>query len=301
VTLRQLRYFLAVVEAQSITRAASSLHVAQPSLSQQLRELERHLGGPLVERLPRSIQLTALGRAFEPHARSVVLAAERAEAAVRAELAGRHGELEIATVRSIAVGLLPPSISAWHRARPGVSVRLHEFGHRSILEERVRDGLADLAIGPRPQRWSGPVESFGWEEFVVVLPAGDPLADGRASVSLGELRDRGWVLFTPEHGLSDVLAFAFASAGYVPAVVLRTAQVEAAARLAAAGLGPALLPADAVPPDLEEAAVALDPPLAREVTAYARTAVTPLAEAYLQVLRKDACWRPPPEGVVRVP
>ena len=112
-TLRQLTYFLAVVEEASITRAAQRLHVAQPSLSQQLRELERALGGALIERLPRSIRLTSLGRQFEPHARAVVLAAERAEKVAAAALGGDAGDLEIATVRSIAFGILPASIMRW--------------------------------------------------------------------------------------------------------------------------------------------------------------------------------------------
>jgi DNA-binding transcriptional LysR family regulator len=300
-TLRQLGYFLAVVEDESITRAAQRLHVAQPSLSQQLRQLERSLGGALIERLPRTVRLTSLGRVFEPQARAVVLAAERAERVAAAALNSEIGDLEIATVRSVAVGILPGSIMRWRAAHPHVTVRLHEFGHRDLLEDRVRRGLADLAVGPCPARWAGPVVDLGWEEFVVVLPHDDPLNDGRARLRLETLRDREWVLFEPQHGLSDVVTFACAAAGFAPVPAIETAQVEGAARLAAAGLGPALLPSDAVPLDLQSAALPLDPPFGRELAAYARAAFTPLARAYLDVLRDDACWSGRPDRVVVVP
>lgn len=300
-TLRQLGYFLAVVEEGSITRAAQRLHVAQPSLSQQLRELERSLGGALIERLPRAVKLTSLGRLFEPQARAVVLAAERAERVAAAGLSSEAGDLELATVRSIAVGILPASIMRWRSAYPKVTVRLHEFGHRSQLEDRVRRGLADLAVGPSPARWSGPVVELGWEEFVVVLPHDDPLHDDRLRIRLESLRDRDWVLFEPHHGLSDVVTFACAAAGFVPVPAIQTAQVEGAARLAAAGLGPALLPMDAVPLDLQAAAMPLDPPLGRNLAAYGRVAFTAPAIAYLDFLRQDSCWSGRPDSLVVVP
>ncbi|HEY2636007.1 MAG TPA: LysR family transcriptional regulator [Solirubrobacteraceae bacterium] len=300
-TLRQLSYFVAVVEEGSITRAAKRLHVAQPSLSQQLRELERFLGGELIERLPRATRLTSLGRQFEPHAREVLMAAQRAERVVREALTQPSGELEIATVRSIAVGILPSSITRWRAAHPDSTVRLFEFGHRDVLEDRVRSGLADLAIGPRPREWAGPLESLGWEEFVVVLPTADAAAVDGASIALEELRDRDWVLFEPSHGLSDVAGFACGAAGFVPRAAVQTAQVDAAVRLAAAGLGPALIPRDAVPIDLEAHVRSLDPPLARELAAYARKEFTPMATAYLELLREDGCWAGAPPGVVAVP
>ena len=119
-------------------------------------------------------------------------------------------------MRSIAFGILPASIMRWRRTHPHVAVRLHEFGHRSVLEDRVRSGLGDLAVGPRPRTWKGPLVPLGWEEFVVILPRDDPLADAAARLALHALRDREWVLFEPAHGLSEVAAFACAAAGFVP-------------------------------------------------------------------------------------
>src|SRR5712691_11223992 len=106
--LRQLQYCVAVVDTASFTKAAQRLHVSQPGLSQQIRALEAELGGKLIERLPRGIRLTPAGKAFLPEARAAVLAAERAGKAARSAFAVRTAELEIATLRSIAVGILPP-------------------------------------------------------------------------------------------------------------------------------------------------------------------------------------------------
>ena len=89
--LRQLRYILAIADEGSFTRAAERLFVAQPSLSQQIKSLERELGGPLLERLPKGIRLTAAGKAFVPEARAAVAHAERATRDARSALGSRPG------------------------------------------------------------------------------------------------------------------------------------------------------------------------------------------------------------------
>ena len=175
--LRQLECFVAVAEEGSFTRAAERVGIAQPSLSQHIRALEEELNGAVVTRLPHGAALTPAGRSLLPEARAALRAVERAYRAPRAALALEAGELEIATVLSMAVGLLPGYIGAWHEQYPNVAIRLHEFRHRTLLEDAVEQGVADLAIGPHPVRpWSGPLEIVGWEEFVLVVAAADPLA-----------------------------------------------------------------------------------------------------------------------------
>src|SRR3954471_11280362 len=105
--LRQLEYFLAVVDEGSFRRGAQRSMVSPPSLSQQIRRLERELGGDLIERLPRGIRLTPAGAAFLPQAEAAVRAAERAASSARAALGLEAGELEVAILLSIAVGILP--------------------------------------------------------------------------------------------------------------------------------------------------------------------------------------------------
>src|SRR5438093_5583382 len=190
--VRQLACFVAVVEEGSFTRAAQRIGVTQPSLSQHIRALEEELGGAVLERHPRGISLTPAGRSLLPEARAAIRAVERGRRAARSALALEAGDLEIATVLSMAVGLLPRYIRLWRERHPDVGVRLHEFRHRSLLEEAVEQGVADFAIGPLPLRvWEGPLEQVSWEEFVVVAPPGDPLA-ARRRVRLEELADREW-------------------------------------------------------------------------------------------------------------
>jgi DNA-binding transcriptional LysR family regulator len=300
VNLRQLRYFIAVAEAGSITRAAEAVLVAQPSLSQQIRVLEAELGGALLERMPGGVRLTAAGRAFLPEARAAVERADRAAHAARAALGARGGELELVTLTSLAVGLLPAVLRAFHERFPEVAVRLREHSHRGEMEERVRDGLGDLAIGPPPPSWPWPVEPLGWEEMVVVLPPSDPLAARGGRVDLAELADREWVLFETGHGLHDLMTLVCADAGFVPRGTVRTSQVVAAPLLAAAGLGPALVPDNVVPPGLEAEVRGLRPPRARRVTVYGRGAPAPLAAAFLGVLRALPWRTRRPAGAVPV-
>ena len=296
---RRLAYWLAVVEEGSFTRAALRMHVSQPSLSQQVRALESEVGGELLERLPRSVRLTAAGKAFLPHAQTAARVVERAHQAARSALDLEAGELEISTVRSIAAGILPDLVQSWRQRHPGTFVRLHEFTHRSLAEDSVRGGVGDLGIGPPPIAWTGPVRRLGWEEFLVVLSREDPCAS-RRNLPLVELKDRDWVMFEPGNGLHDLIVRACASAGYKPRHAVLTSQVEAAARLAAAGVGPTLVPENVIPDGLDAALVRVDPPLGREVTVYAREQWGPLGGAFVDLMAETR-WAKPPRGALVVP
>lgn len=296
--LRQLEYWLAVIDEGSFTRAARRLHVAQPSLSYQIRTLESELGVRLIERLPRSIRLTPAGKAFLSEARAAVLSAERAAQAARAAMSLQAGELEIATVRSIAVGILPPAIRLWHDRHGGVTIRLREYVHRDLLEENVRSGVGDIAIGPRPYEWNGPLASLGFEEFVVVLPPNDPLGQADGRLALEKLAQHEWVLFPPHHGLSRLIATACGRAGFHPRESVRTEQVQAAARLAASGLGPALLPDNMVPADINAPVRRLEPPIVRELCAYTRNEWSSASRSFLDTLHSLDWHRRPPGAIV---
>ncbi len=298
-TLRQVAYLLAVADMGSFTAAARRMHVSQPSLSQQVRLLEQEIGGELLERLPRSVRLTAAGKAFLPHAQAAVRAAARAQQAARSALDLETGELEISTVRSIAAGILPDLVQSWRQRHPDTFVRLHEFTHRSLAEDSVRGGVGDLGIGPPPIDWSGPVRRLGWEEFLVVLSPEDPLAS-RRRLRLVELKDRDWVMFEPGNGLHDLIVSACASAGFTPRHAVLTSQVETAARLAAAGVGPTLVPENVIPDGLEGALLRVDPPLGRELTVYAREQWGPLGGAFVEVMGERR-WPKPPRGALVVP
>jgi DNA-binding transcriptional LysR family regulator len=293
--LRQVAYLIAVVEQGSFTRAAQELRVAQPSLSQQLRALERQVGTQLVERGPRGVVPTAAGRAFLARARQAVAAAAGAAEDARAAAGVAGGSLYVATVTSIATWILPRAFAAWRPLHPAVALKVSEFPHRRGLEEAVASGDADLAVGPRPVGWRGPVRALGDERYAVVVGPDDPRG-GRTGARLAEFADDDWILYAPEHGLHDFVLEVCGDAGFAPRGVVETRQVDAAARLAAAGLGVALVPDGVLSADLAGHRVVLADPPRRAVVAYARSAFTVPAESLLATLETVDLGLSPPEG-----
>jgi DNA-binding transcriptional LysR family regulator len=296
--LRQLQYLLAIADEGSFTRAADSLFVAQPSLSQQIKSLEQELGGPLLERLPKGVRLTAAGKAFLPEARAAVTHAERAWRDARNALGLQAGELEVATVTSVAYGVLPPAFERWHERYPGTTITLREYTHRRALDDAVRVGVGDIAVGPLPPQWPGPVVELGWEEFIAILPPTDPLAKSTRPVSLAELSERDWVLFGPDHGLSELILETCARAGFTPRRTIETGQVAAATHFAAAGLGVTIVPSNIVPAGLHAAIRSLKSPLVRQLVAFTRQDWSPLAAAFLEILQAQAWYARPPAATV---
>ncbi|MGI5219330.1 LysR family transcriptional regulator [Nocardia sp. CA-290969] len=292
--LRQLEYFVAVADEGGFTRAAQRLYVAQPTLSKQIAALEHELGGPLFERLNRGVRLTHAGRAFLPEARSATLSANRARRAARMAQDLTSAELEIAAVLSIAIGLLPRSIRALRERYPGIAVELHEYRHKDLMEDDVRHGVADLAIGPVPGSWDGPIESLGWESFVLLLPEGDRLLKEAGPVELSDLSDRRWVLPTPTAGMAPLLTAVCRDAGFDPEPAVHSAQIEGLARFTACGLGPTMMPLSAVPGDLQHLVKHMRKPLARELSAYTRSEWTPLTRALLESCRDAVAATPRP-------
>jgi DNA-binding transcriptional LysR family regulator len=280
-TLRQLEYLVTVVDQGSFTKAAEILHVTQPALSHQIRALERSSGGPLLERLPRTVRLTPTGRAMLPHARAALADAERASCAARQAAGLEVGELQIATLYSITLGILPAALRRWRQTHPDVGIRLFEHRHTDELVEAMYAGEADLAVGPEPPDWTGVTRTLGTEELVVVVAPDDPAAT-RDTIRLDELKDRAWVHYAPGHGLADVLDRACAQAGFEPRIAVRTEQTAAAPALAAAGLGPAPVPDNILPRDGH--ILRPDPPVRRTLTAYTRGEPDPLAAAFIDVL-----------------
>ena len=289
-TLRQLEYLVTVVDQGSFTKAAELLHVTQPALSHQIRTLERSAGGPLLERLSRSVRLTPTGRAMLPHARATLADAERARCAARQAAGLEVGELQVATLYSITLGVLPATLRAWRQTRPNVGIRLFEHRHTDELVDAMHSGQADLAVGPEPADWPGVTRILGTEELVVVVAADDPVASSD-TVKLHDLADRAWVHYAPGHGLADVLDNVCAQAGFEPRIAVRTEQTAAAPALAAAGLGPALVPDNILPKDFDGRVLHLEPAVRRTLTAYTRGEPDPLAAAFVDVLFRSAGLR----------
>jgi DNA-binding transcriptional LysR family regulator len=250
----------------------------------------------LLERLPRSQSLTPTRRAKMTHARAALADAERARCAARQAAGLEVGELQIATLYSMTLGVLPAALRAWRRTRPNVGIRLFEHRHTDELVDAMNSGQADVAVGPEPANWSGRIHPLGTEELVVVVAADDPAAI-RHLIKLDDLADRAWVHYAPGHGLADVLDHVCAQAGFEPRIAVRTEQTAAAPALAAAGLGPALVPDNILPKDFDGHVLHLEPAVRRTLTAYTRGEPDPLAAAFIDVLFRSAGLRAREDGV----
>jgi DNA-binding transcriptional LysR family regulator len=269
-TLRALECLVAVLDAGSITEAAARLHLSQPALSHQIAALERELGTPVLERLPRGVRPTATGRAVLADARAALAAAERVVRAGRAVATGGEGTLRIACAESMTAGLLAPVLRKWHRHRPGVLITLTETTSADALVAAVDAGEADVAVGPRPSHWTGPADLVGREEIVVALAADHPLAT-RAAVSMADLAGVPVVHYHPDNGLGAWLDEQAAQRATVLGAVMRTKQAATAAQLAAAGLGVALVPTTALTRTFAGALRRLKPALHRDVVTFTAT------------------------------
>lgn len=290
-SFRQMVYLVTVVEEGSFTAAAQRLGVSQPTLSHQIRALEREVGVPLLERAPGRVLPTPMGREYLPHAEAALRSARLARRAA----AGERGPLllRLGTMYSIALGIVPPALRAWLAAEPGAEVEVAEFASNTALEDHVASGAADLGVGPTPARWAGPVHALGEEELLLVLPEGDPLAaDGGRVLDLRAAADRPWVLYDERNALAPLAAQAFAQAGFTPRAAVRTRHTATALQLAAAGLGPALIPESVLEPGLPVAVLRPDPPVHRTLAAYLAGDPSPAAAGFLAVLLGGALQLP---------
>lgn len=180
--IRQLEYFLAIVDHGGFNRAASALYLSQPSLSQAVQALERDLGSSLFHRIGRRAVLTEAGTALIEPARAAVRSLETARASVAAVHELREGRLDIAAMPSQAVEPLTTMISAFTGRYPGVSVNIRAaFTSRDVVD-MVRTGAAELGL----LATSGPLtdkevisHAAGEQRFVLVTPPDGPFPAGR--------------------------------------------------------------------------------------------------------------------------
>ena len=190
--LRRLRYFIAVAEERHFGRAAARLHVAQPSLSQQVRALERELGVELLRRDPRGVELTRAGRALLTEGRRTLAQAQRTEDAARAAHAGVTGSLVVGFMGSAGRHILPAVVHAFRDRHPHIALEVREVALPDT-NRALRDGTVDIAfIRPIEDDPGLTMEPLPGDGLVAVLPAGHRLA-GAGSLPLAALAGEPFV------------------------------------------------------------------------------------------------------------
>jgi DNA-binding transcriptional LysR family regulator len=243
--LRHLRYFVAVAETENVTRAAASLHVAQPAVSRQIRDLEEELGVALLERSAKAVRLTEPGRLFLAEARAVLQRADEAVAAVRAVADGSTGEIHVGYAPSLTVEILPRALRRFQADLPGVRVALHDFSSEEMVAG-LRDGRLHLALMVKPA--DEQLRDLRFHELarypmcVAVAPS-HSFAE-RASLTLASVAPEPLVGYSrndyPEY--HESLAALFSSTGRSPRLVEEHDSVTSLIAAVEAGRGIALVP-----------------------------------------------------------
>jgi DNA-binding transcriptional LysR family regulator len=279
VQFQQLQYFVAVAETRHFTRAAEHVHVAQPSLSQQIRALERELGAELFSRARGNIALTDAGEALLPLARRILADAETARYEVQELAQLRRGRVRLGATPSLCTGLLPEVLRAFHDRHPGIQLLVEESGSRDLVRNLAR-GALDLALVVLPLPSASPAlatTELLREDLVVVTAAAAKRPGGGAPVRPEDLRDYPLVMFRHGYDLRELTVTACRAAGFEPAFTVEGGEMDAVLGFIRAGLGAAVLPsmvAERAGPDLLITPFA-PPGLQRTIALAHRTDVAP--------------------------
>ncbi|MFD8567221.1 LysR family transcriptional regulator [Streptomyces sp. NPDC059639] len=242
--LRQLRYFLALAEECHFGRAAARLHVAQPALSQQIKQLERDLGVPLFNRSTRRVEPTEAGRQLTGYARALVAEEERARVHMHELATGHAGRVSVGFIGTATYDVLPRVARTVRAQLPGITMDLRGEVLTPELVEGLASGTYDLAV--LRGRIAGDdlrVTSLRSEPLVAVLPAHHPLA-GRRRIPLSALADEPFVVHPSRSRSSmyDLVLSACERAGFRPVSLTEVGETATLVVFVAAGHGVALVP-----------------------------------------------------------
>lgn len=243
--LRQLRYFVTVVEEANFTRAAQRLHLAQPGLSAQIRQLERELGQPLLDRSGRTVTTTAAGAAVLPHARAALDAAQRVSHTVDEFTGLLRGQVRIGLISGAATEEFDVAtvLAAFHHDHPQVGISLTEDTTDRMLAAVARGALDIALVGLTGAALDA---TFGvdivFDTRLCAAVARDDEEFG-SRIAAAQLRDRPLICLPRGTGIRGVFERACATVGFEPRIDFEAAAPPLLIQLAAGGLGIAVVPA----------------------------------------------------------
>jgi DNA-binding transcriptional LysR family regulator len=242
VELRHLRYFVAVAETQNVLRASTqTLHVSQPAVSRQIRDLEDELGVLLFERTGKAVSLTDAGRLFLKDARAILERTDEAVQSVRAFAQAGETELHIGYTPAVRSQIVSPALHGFQQAMPNVHVKLHDWTSEKIVTG-LRDGRLQLAFIVRPSK-RGAFHGLRFEELLreqvhLAVPPTHPFAQ-RRSVSLADAARESFVGLTREEfpDYNAYLASIFAPVKNKPHVIEEHDSMTSVISAIEAGMG----------------------------------------------------------------
>jgi DNA-binding transcriptional LysR family regulator len=287
--LRQLAYFVAVVDEAHFTRAAERLRIAQPAISQQIQRLEAELGERLLHRDRRTVTLTSAGEALLPYARAALAQVEHGRQAVAALRGLVTGHLRVGLVMPLPDRRVIRAIGAYGRRYPGIELTLVEGETDALLDGLASGDLqtAFIGLGPGQDPPAG-LEAVvvAREPAVLAVHPKHPLA-ARKSVRLSVLRDEPVVTLTRASRLRTVLETACRHAGFTPRIVAETSDLNVMVQLVAEGIGVALMPRSGREEAGDVATIPVTHPTIdrRIVLVWRPDATPPAARAFITVAR----------------
>ncbi len=294
--LYQLGYFLEIARQRSFTRAAGRLHMAQPALSQQMKNLEAELGAALFIRGRKEIQLTAAGKAFLPRAEGLLAQAEAAKTVVSDVAQLRGGKLTIAAIPSVSACLLPEVVRSFHRLHEQVALQLIEDSSERVAD-CVESGLADIGFLQLPVSKSAfKTQTLITEPFVLLVGKSHALAR-QQSVSLRQLSAEAFIFYKGR--ARDTALESCRKAGFEPRIVCESGELGTVRALVAAGLGLAIVPrlaAENLPSTIRTVSIR-EPKMQRQIAAVWQkgTVLSPAAATLLHLTTSLlACGDTPP-------
>ncbi|MDX6244909.1 MAG: hypothetical protein QOE76_2632 [Frankiales bacterium] len=269
--LQQLTCFVTVAEERNFTRAAALLHMAQPSLSKQVHNLERELGAQLFDRNPGGARVTAVGEALLPYARRILGDVESARREVEELVGLRAGRVRVGSLPSLCTTLVADSLQHFHEEFPAVQLIVEEAGSRQLVKH-LEEGILDLAVIvlPAAREESDMVtQPLLTEELVVALPATDTTVTA-TKLKVADLQRFPLVMFREGYDLRSTTIAACHSAGFDPTFAVEGGDMDAVLSFVESGLGVAVVPVLALRGRPKLRQIPFDPPRLRRTIVLAR-------------------------------
>ena len=245
--LQQLVYFLAVERTRHFTRAAEQVHVAQPSLSKQIQNLEAELGSELFVRARGNVSLTPAGEVLMPLAKRILADVETARLQVHELAELRTGRLRLGATPSLCTGLVADALAGFRSTYLGIELIVDESGSRDLVRQIAEGGL-DLAVITSPLQRSDPVldtVAILREELTVAVPR-DAEPD-LGSIRVADLEHRALVMFRDGYDLRTMTLAECQRAGFTPRFAIEGGEMDAVLSFVEAGLGVAVVPSMVLP------------------------------------------------------
>lgn len=292
VTLRQLKVFEAVARHLSFSRAAEELHLTQPAVSMQVKQLEEQAGLPLTEMIGKKVYLTEAGEEIARHARRIAQQLREAEEALDALKGVRGGRLAIGVI-STAKYFAPRLLAEFKHRHPGVELQLGVYNRETVVR-KLADNEIDLAImGQPPQDFPTVAEAFADHPLVIIAAPDHPLAKMK-QVAPALLNEETFVIREPGSGTRAAMERFFADVGIMPKHRMELISNETLKQAVMAGLGLAFISAHTVSLECEVGRLVVLPvdgtPIVRRwfVVHRAEKTLLPVAETFREFLLAEA-------------